>query len=255
MAEKGWIKLHRQLQDCPLWYCERFSKGQAWVDLLLMANHSDKKIVFNGQMMVVKRGQYLTSMLKLAEKWQWDRKTVKSFLSLLSRDKMISVETDNHKTLITIENYSIFQMCDSDDMDNGTDTEITNGADNSTDTTLDTNNNVKNYKNDKNEGEYTRTHEEVDFDAIWKYTFDAYPKKSNHASAKVEWMTRLAEVVEPNRKAVATMIWEAMQLYFKDYKENNQDDTNYRFVPTFNKWLTEDLDYWLAEVQRRNENG
>jgi hypothetical protein len=51
------------------------------------------------------------------------------------------------------------------------------------------------------------------------------------------------------------MIWQSMKLYLKDYKENNQDDTNYRFVPTFNKWLTEDLDYWLAEVMRRKDNG
>ena len=151
MAEKGWIKLHRQLQDCPLWYCERFSKGQAWVDLLLMTNHADKKIIFNGQTMVVKRGQYLTSMLKLAEKWQWDRKTVKSFLSLLVKDNMISFETDNHRTIITIENYSVFQMSDNEELDstldNNADTEITNGADNTLDTRTDTNKNIKNDKN------------------------------------------------------------------------------------------------------------
>ena len=154
VAEKGWIKLHRQLQDCPLWYCERFSKGQAWVDLLLMTNHADKKIIFNGQTMVVKRGQYLTSMLKLAEKWQWDRKTVKSFLSLLVKDNMISIETDNHRTLITIENYSVFQMSDNEELDstldNDTDTKITNGTDNALDTRTDTNKNIKNVKNDKN---------------------------------------------------------------------------------------------------------
>lgn len=153
MAEKGWIKLHRQLQDCPLWYCERFSKGQAWVDLLLMTNHADKKIIFNGQTMVVKRGQYLTSMLKLAEKWQWDRKTVKNFLSLLVKDNMIRVETDNHRTIITIENYSVFQMSDNEELDNtldnNTDTEITNGTDNTLDTRTDTNKNIKNDKNEK----------------------------------------------------------------------------------------------------------
>ena len=112
MSDKGWIKLYRQLQECPMWYSERFSKGQAWVDLLLLANHKDKKILFNGEMIVIKRGQYLTSMVKLAEKWKWNRKTVSSYLNVLEKDKMITKVSDNSKTLITIENYEIYQCVD-----------------------------------------------------------------------------------------------------------------------------------------------
>ncbi len=105
----GWIKLYRQLQDCPIWYGERFSKGQAWVDLLMLANHSDKKIMFNGDFITIQRGQYLTSMVKLSEKWKWNRKTVSSFLKLLENDNMITKVADNAKTLITIVNYGIYQ--------------------------------------------------------------------------------------------------------------------------------------------------
>ena len=32
--------LHAKLQDNPLWTCEAFTRGQAWVDLILLANHS-----------------------------------------------------------------------------------------------------------------------------------------------------------------------------------------------------------------------
>lgn len=116
MAEKGWIKLHRQLQECPMWYAERFSKGQAWVDLLLLANHRDKKILFNGEMIFIERGQYLTSMVKLAEKWKWSRPTVVKFLNLLEKDKMITRSSDNTKTLITIENYGIYQDFSEEDL-------------------------------------------------------------------------------------------------------------------------------------------
>lgn len=252
MSSAGWIKLHRQLQECPMWYEERFSKGQAWVDLLLLANHSDKKILFNGDFIIIKRGQYLTSMVRLAEKWKWDRKTVAKYLKLLEKDKMITLDVDNHKTLITIDNYKVYQQSEDDTLDNDMDNRVDNPMDNSMVSGMDTNKNDKELI--KNEREYTHAHEEVDFDDIWQKTFAAYPKKSNHASAKVEWMNRLAPVVEPNRKAVATLIWQAMKLYLKDYSENNPDDTAYRFVPTFNKWLTEDLDYWLAEVERRNHD-
>ena len=146
----GWIKLHRQLQDCPIWYGERFSKGQAWVDLLMLANHSDKDILFNGEIVTIKRGQYLTSMVKLSEKWLWNRKTVLSFLNLLEKDKMIVRKSDNKKTLITIENYEIYQSKDDDvGQQNGqlniqqTGQQMDNRLDSRTDTN----------KNDKNEEE------------------------------------------------------------------------------------------------------
>lgn len=157
VADKGWIKLHRQLQECPIWYGERFSKGQAWVDLLLLANHRDKKILFNGEMIVIQRGQYLTSTVKLAEKWGWNRKTVSSYLKLLEQDKMITKVSDNTKTLITIENYEVFQCFDETDgqfitQPNGQPIgqQTDNHTDNNVDNPLDTNKNDKNIKNDKN---------------------------------------------------------------------------------------------------------
>ena len=99
-----------------------------------------------------------------------------------------------------------------------------------------------------NNGEY------VDFEKIWQYTYEAYPKKSNHASAKTEWMNKLLPVVEQNRKEVSKIIWKAVKLFVADYTEKNPDDTAYRYIPTFNKWMTEDLDYWMAEVERRDNN-
>lgn len=143
---KGWIKVHRRLQDCPIWYGERYSKGQAWIDLLLSANHRDKELLFNGRIITIKRGQLLTSMMKLAEKWGWNRKTVKSYLTMLETEHMIACDTDNRKTLVTIENYDIYQ-CDDETTDNRTDYSTDTKKDNRTDSRTDTNKNVKNVKN------------------------------------------------------------------------------------------------------------
>lgn len=156
----GWIKLYRQLQDCPIWYGERFSKGQAWVDLLMLANHSDKKIMFNRDFITVQRGQYLTSMVKLSEKWKWNRKTVSSFLKLLENDNMITKVTDNTKTLITIVNYGIYQseneivgqpITQPNGQLNGQPSTqpIGQQLDSQTDNPLDTNKNDKNIKNEE----------------------------------------------------------------------------------------------------------
>ena len=153
MADKGWIKLHRQLQECPIWYGERFSKGQAWVDLLLLANHRDKKIIFNGEMITIQRGQYLTSTVKLAEKWGWNRKTVSSYLNMLQKENMITKVSDNTRTLVTIENYENFQGIDEYDGQpiGQVDGQPTGQPlDNPLDSRTDTNKNVKNDNNDKN---------------------------------------------------------------------------------------------------------
>lgn len=106
----GWIKLHRKLQDCWIWQeNEPFDKRSAWVDLLLSANHSDKKILFNGELMIVKRGQVLTSIRKLSAKWSWSVNRVYRYLRLLESDNMLIKESDNDKTLLTIVNYEVYQ--------------------------------------------------------------------------------------------------------------------------------------------------
>ena len=111
---KGYIKLYRDLQDCWIWQGERFTRGQAWVDLLLMANHRDTKIPFGDHLEIVARGQFITSISKLADKWGWSFNTVKKFLNLLESDNMLTRKSDNSKTLITIVNYGIFQANDID---------------------------------------------------------------------------------------------------------------------------------------------
>ncbi len=96
---------------------------------------------------------------------------------------------------------------------------------------------------------------DLDFDAEWgwEYTINAYPKKTSLTSAKVAWMDKLLEVIEPNRKAVAKLIYEATVAYVTDYKEKNPDDTNYRYIPKYGDWLKEDCDYWIRQVEKRKQ--
>ena len=154
----GWIKLYRQLQDCWIWLDkEPFDKRSAWVDLLLTANHSDKKILFNGELITVKRGQILTSVRKLSAKWKWSVNKVYRFLKLLESDEMLQKESDKDRTLLTIVNYSIFQCCE---YTNGNSNGNTNGNTNEhtsetptetpTNTPTEHKQECKEYKNDKN---------------------------------------------------------------------------------------------------------
>jgi hypothetical protein len=70
--------------------------------------------VFSGRDPVrVLRGQVFTSQVKLAARWDWNRKTVRGFLDTLKAASMVDIhtskDTDTGYTLITISNYERFQ--------------------------------------------------------------------------------------------------------------------------------------------------
>lgn len=106
---QGWISLNRRILDHWLWGNKPFSPGQAWIDLLLLANHKDEKTLFNGKNITVKRGSRITSIRILADRWGWSRAKVTRFLDVLQNEKMIAKKSDTKKTVITIANYGNYQ--------------------------------------------------------------------------------------------------------------------------------------------------
>lgn len=109
---EGWIKLHRQiLENEYLWNAqdEPFDHRSAWIDLLLNANHKDKRIYFNGKGITVKAGQWITSLHKLSVRWHWSLNRVRNYLNSLEEEQMIIRESNNSRTLLTIVNYAKFQ--------------------------------------------------------------------------------------------------------------------------------------------------
>lgn len=140
--ESGWIKIYRQLTLNNIWTEESFSRGQAWIDLLLLANHKDGIVRVRGIKIPVLRGQVGWSELKLADRWKWSRGKVRRFICELENEKMV-VQHKNRKTsIISILNYEFYQCNDTTDS-------TTDGQQIVQQT--DTNKNVKNDKNDKNE--------------------------------------------------------------------------------------------------------
>ena len=117
MAESGWVKLHRKIRECFIWDdAEPFDRRSAWMDLVMMVNHEDKQIMFNGKMITVKRGQKVTSIRKLSERWHWSRERVKNYLILLEKAGMITTDITTHNTTITLVNYNVYQSQQTTDL-------------------------------------------------------------------------------------------------------------------------------------------
>lgn len=107
MSNNGWIKLHRQIRDNWIW--EDAEMLRAWLDILLMVNHEDKKIYFNGELITIKRGEKLTSILKLSDRWGWSRNRVRHFLDLLEGDGMCTTIRTTNGTTLKVSNYKEYQ--------------------------------------------------------------------------------------------------------------------------------------------------
>ena len=146
--QEGWIKLNRQITEHWLWQKQPFSWGQAWIDLLLLANHKDDKVFYKGKIIVCKKGTVNRSISFLAERWKWDRRTVRSFLNVCERDGMCITECTTHRTTITIVNWDKFQV-------EGT-TECTTDCTTKSQQDAQPSPTYKNDKNDKNEKNNTK---------------------------------------------------------------------------------------------------
>jgi hypothetical protein len=57
----------------------------------------------------LRRGEFITSQLKLAEAWGWNRETVKSFLGLLQSSNQIGYKSSNKDTIIFLRRWDEYQ--------------------------------------------------------------------------------------------------------------------------------------------------
>jgi len=105
----GWIKLHRKVVENDLWLSEPFTRGQAWVDLILLANHKDGFFYLRDHKIEVKRGQVGWSQLKLSKRWGWSRNKVRKFLKDLEKGQQLEQQQSRSTTIITIKNYEKYQ--------------------------------------------------------------------------------------------------------------------------------------------------
>ena len=105
----GWIKLHRKITENLIWEDKPFSKGQAWIDLILMANHNPAKLIYGNSIIELDRGQFHTSEPTLMRRWGWSKKKVRAYFLLLKKLEMATAQGNTKGTTVTIENYELYQ--------------------------------------------------------------------------------------------------------------------------------------------------
>lgn len=152
---EGWVKIYRCIQDNWIW--QEPVKLKWWLDLILLVNHKQRKVLIGDELITVERGAYHTSEVKLAERWGVDRKTVRKFLALLEKDGMIAVEKSRKLgTTIKVCGYESYQQGsdvskavanNSDNMVDNVDKSIISGNDKVVDKNI-----INNMNNDYDKG-------------------------------------------------------------------------------------------------------
>src|SRR5690625_3339037 len=67
-VSKGWVKLHRELMDKPIWEGSTPEQKVILITLLTMANHKEKEWEFKGERYLAKPGQFVTSLGSIVKK-------------------------------------------------------------------------------------------------------------------------------------------------------------------------------------------
>jgi len=204
----GYVKIFRELCNHPIWVQEKFTRGQAWVDLILLAQHKEGYVRKRGIRIDLKPGQLAWSLKSLADKWRWSIGKVKRFLIELQTDGQIELQNTNVSTTITLLNYDKWQL------KNGGENDITtvqNEIPKRSQNTSQTDSKQTPYKNGKND-----KNGEVDL--------EYYRQKFNFGDLENRFVT--IDVVKSFRK-------------FTQYRQ----DKNYKIsLAAFTNWLDSDVE-------------
>lgn len=104
---EGYIYLHRKLRKHVV--AGNLELLGLWTYILLTANHTSKVLIWEGEVIKIERGSFVTSILGLSEKFSVCRKKISKLLNLIQKEGGITQKRDNRKTIITVRNYDRYQ--------------------------------------------------------------------------------------------------------------------------------------------------
>ena len=151
MSKNGWVKIHRELFNHPIWKKSTVEQKVILIALIGMVNHEPNKWEWKGEEYEVKRGQTITSLDSICEECGKGISTqnVRTALARFEKLGFLTNESTKSGRLITICNYCKWQDKDSEpNKDANEDLTKTSQRPNKD---LTPNKNDKNKKNDKND--------------------------------------------------------------------------------------------------------
>lgn len=269
----GWIKIHRKLMEDTLYFAEPFTRMQAWIDLLLMANYEATYMFIRGNRVEIKRGQIAKSQDSLADRWRWSRGKVLRFLSELENEHKIVQQKSKLINLISVVNYEKYQE------DGTTDGTTNNTSDNTTESTSDgttdratlykkvkniKNNNIKDIKTESGSNDQLPSASEEakapvqkketipakEIKELWNNSCPSYPKLFTISEARKNKMRNRIAEMGGIEKALPLM----KQIFAKMEESSFLKGDNRRGWKASFDWLFENDKNWVKVWEGNYEN-
>ena len=211
--ESGWVKMHRKLA------CSRVFQNpdllKVWIWCLLRANHSEVWVTIKtgrGETEVfLKPGQFIFGRKSAAKELRMKPSSIRNRMKKLENMRNLDMQPDTHYTIITITNWSSYQLVEKKEDSEEDRHRTTKGQPKDTD------------KNDKNAKKAKYSPE---FETFWT----AYPRKKSKGQAWKTWLKLKKEKSMPDLKTILKAI--GLQKTGKDWLEDAG-----KFIPHPATWL------------------
>ena len=105
--ENTFITLHRKILQSSCFQDAELLK--LWLWCLMRANHKDREIIHGGQLVRLKRGQFITGRYVATKELNMTTMKYRGRIALLAKMLQISLKVTNKYTIITVVNYDLYQ--------------------------------------------------------------------------------------------------------------------------------------------------
>ena len=138
MENKGFIMIDRSILEDDMYFSEKFTRMQAYMDLCLLAAFKSRTFYIRGNKVELQPMQVAKSVRDLADRWQWSVNKVRGYLYELEKGDYIDTQKTSVNQIITIKKYIVVNTQNDTQINTQTNTQ----NDTQTDTPIIKNNNV-----------------------------------------------------------------------------------------------------------------
>lgn len=111
MHNQGFYKMQRGWLNHPLFAKDKtWDSRSAWIFIIESACYRNTRYNCLGNVVDVERGSFFTTRRELSDAWNWSDRSVRTFLTRLQKEEMITLKTDQGKTQIFVMNYDTYQF-------------------------------------------------------------------------------------------------------------------------------------------------
>jgi len=107
MLDEGFIKINRKIQRKGFW--KNSCYVHLWIHLLLRANWQETEVLWNGKIITLQAGQFITGRHALASETGISASTVERALNVFETEQQIEQQKTNRFRLIIVKNWCKYQ--------------------------------------------------------------------------------------------------------------------------------------------------